>query len=144
MYARRPARNRIVGEAGVIGGLHEAGKEAGAQILIGSLAGVDPKHRRVAAQRLRVPRRTTEHFRPVVGKPRDVVRVARMGEGVTQHRILETASVVGGRERRESRLTSRVLEHGSSRHVSDVSFDPHAPSRKGITAAASAGTTLMS
>jgi hypothetical protein len=110
------AEVRVVGKAGIVGRLHEAGDEALAQILVGSLAGVDAEHRRVTAERLREALRTSEHLGRVVGQSLDVLGLPTVGERVIQHRVVESPLMMRGGEGQEPRLAARELEDRRSRH----------------------------
>src|SRR5438093_12544930 len=72
----------IVGKAGIVRRLHEAVDEAIPQVVVGSLAGMDVEHRRVAAEGRRVAWGTPEHFGPVIGQPLAVPSVPAVGEGM--------------------------------------------------------------
>ena len=108
----------IIGKAGIVSRLHEAGDEASPKVVVSSLPGVDAEHRRVPAERLRVTRRTPKHLRPVVGQPLDVMGVTRVGEGMGEHGVLKAPLMVRGGERQEGRLPAGELEHRGSHHGS--------------------------
>jgi len=55
---------------------------------------------------------TTEDLGPIGGQPFDMLGVPRMGEGVVEHWIIQTALVVRGGEPQERLLSAGGLEDG--------------------------------
>ena len=94
----------------------EAGEEAGPELVLGAVAGVDAQQRSLARDGA-VAGRPAEDLGPVGRQAMHVIGVGRVRERVLEHRVGEASGMVGGGQRLEGRhpaggLVDRRTGHG--------------------------------
>lgn len=116
--AQRRAKLGVIGQPGVVGGLHEARDEAIAKVTVCALTGMDTDHPGVTAAILGKALGSTENLGPVVGKPLHMLWVARMREGMVQDGVGKAALVMRGGQCQNGRFAAREFEKGRACHRS--------------------------